>query len=117
LAGPACLVLDVQLPEVTGLDLQQALNANHSIMSIIFITGDGDNPVSVKAPEAGAVDFLSKPVQEKDLLRAVEQGLTRAIQANAERQQLEDVQRRLNTLTPREPEMMNLVVAGMLNNR
>jgi FixJ family two-component response regulator len=63
------------------------------------------------------VDFLSKPVQEKDLLRAVEQGLTRAMEANAERQQLEDVQRRLNTLTPREPEMMNLVVAGMLNNR
>jgi FixJ family two-component response regulator len=63
------------------------------------------------------VDFLSKPVQEKDLLRAVEQGLTRAIEANAERQQLEDVQRRLNTLTPREPEMTNLVVTGMLNKQ
>jgi FixJ family two-component response regulator len=77
-------------------------------MSIIFITGHGDIPMSVKAMKAGAVDFLSKPVQEKDLLRAVEQGLTRAIEANAERQQLEDVQRRLDTLTPREREVMNL---------
>jgi FixJ family two-component response regulator len=116
-AGAACLVLDVQLPEITGIDSQQALNANHSIMSIIFITGHGDIPMSVKAMKAGAVDFLSKPVQEKGLLRAVEQGLTRAIQSSAERQQLEDVQRRLNTLTPREPKMMNLVVTGMLNKQ
>jgi FixJ family two-component response regulator len=116
-AGAACLVLDVQLPEITGIDSQQALNANHSIMSIIFITGHGDIPMSVKAMKAGAVDFLSKPVQEKGLLRAVEQGLTRAIQANAERQQLEDVQRRLDTLPPREREVMNLVVTGMLNKQ
>jgi FixJ family two-component response regulator len=115
--GPACLVLDVRMPGLSGLDLQHELKAANALVPIIFITGHGDIPMGVKAMKDGAVDFLPKPVNDKDLLRSIEQGLARASHDYAERLELEDVQRRLETLTPREREVMALVVRGLLNKQ
>jgi FixJ family two-component response regulator len=115
--APACLVLDVRMPGLTGLDLQSELQAASTILPIIFITGHGDIPMSVKAIKAGAVDFLPKPVQDAELLRAIEQGLARARRERAEREELEAIRHRVNTLTPREREVMALVVRGMLNKQ
>ncbi|MBM2805647.1 MAG: DNA-binding response regulator [Deltaproteobacteria bacterium] len=115
--GPACLVLDIRMPGVSGLDLQSELLASNSILPIIFITGHGDIPMSVKAMKAGAVDFLPKPVGEKTLLPAIEQALARASRQRAEAAELQDIRRRLDSLTPREREVMGLVVTGMLNKR
>jgi FixJ family two-component response regulator len=115
--GPACLVLDVHLPDLNGLDLQRELKAAHATLPIIFITGYGDIPMSVKAMKAGAVDFLPKPVQGADLLRAIEQALARAARDGAEREELEVIQSRVATLTPRELEVMALVVRGLLNKQ
>lgn len=115
--GSGCLILDVRMPGLSGLDLQQHLSATNTQVPIIFITGHGDIPMSVKAMKNGAVDFLPKPVKEAELLRAVEQALARADHERAERQELEDIQRRLETLTPREREVMKLVVKGLLNKQ
>jgi FixJ family two-component response regulator len=115
--GPACLVLDVRMPKFSGLDLQRELQTSNTPLPIIFITGHGDIPMSVKAMKKGAVDFLPKPVQDKDLLPAIEQALARARQAWDERQELADIKRRLDALTPREREVMALVVRGLLNKQ
>jgi len=115
--GPACLVLDVRMPGLSGLDLQRELQAANAILPIIFITGHGDIPTTVRAMKAGAVDFLAKPVKDVVLLRAIEQALARAVHDNAEREALEAQSQRLNTLTPREREVMALVVSGMLNKQ
>jgi FixJ family two-component response regulator len=115
--GPACLVLDVRMPGLSGLDLQHELLASNTLLPIIFITGHGDIPMSVKAMKEGAVDFLPKPVKDKDLLNAIEQALARANHDLREQKELEDVQRRLKTLTPREREVMTLVVRGLLNKQ
>ncbi len=115
--GPACLVLDVRMPGRSGLDLQRELQTRTLVLPIIFITGHGDIPMSVKAMKAGAVDFLPKPVHDADLLRAVEQALHRATRERAERDELEDIQGRVQTLTPREREVMALVVRGLLNKQ
>jgi RNA polymerase sigma factor (sigma-70 family) len=113
----ACLVLDVRMPGLSGLDLQRELSATTTPLPIIFITGHGDIPMTVKAMKNGAVDFLPKPVEGKELLKAVEQALARADEESRERQQLEDIQRRLETLTPRERDVMALVVRGLLNKQ
>jgi FixJ family two-component response regulator len=113
----ACLVLDVRMPGLSGLDLQHELQAAKKPLPIVFITGHGDIPMSVKAMKNGAVDFLPKPVKDKDLLKAVEQALDRADHDYTERQGLQDIQRRLESLTPREREVMNLVVRGLLNKQ
>jgi FixJ family two-component response regulator len=113
----ACLVLDVRMPGLSGIDLQGKLQAANALLPIIFITGHGDIPMSVKAMKAGAVDFLSKPVQAPDLLRAVDQALARSAWERTERAELEDIRRRVETLTPREHEVMALVVRGMLNKQ
>ena len=115
--NPGCLVLDVRLPGLSGLDLQHELQAANTLLPIIFITGHGDIPMSVKAMKEGAVDFLPKPVNDKDLLRAIEQALARASHEHAERLVLEEIQRRLKSLTPREGEVMTLVVSGLLNKQ
>jgi FixJ family two-component response regulator len=116
-AGVACLVLDVRLPGLNGLELQKALQTANVTIPIIFITGHGDIPMSVQAMKAGAVDFLPKPVREEALLPAIEQALARAARQCAEADELVDVQRRVESLTPREREVMALVVSGMLNKQ
>ena len=113
----ACLVLDVRMPDLTGIDLQRELQTLNRNVPIVFITGHGDIPMSVKAMKAGAVDFLPKPVKDTVLLRAIEQALARAARARAERNELEDIQRRVEKLTPREREVMVLVVRGLLNKQ
>lgn len=115
--APACLVLDVRMPGLSGLDLQRELQTANVTLPIIFITGHGDIPMSVKAMKDGAVDFLPKPVKDKELLRAIESALARAVRERAARDELEEIQSRVRTLTAREREVMNLVVKGWLNKQ
>jgi FixJ family two-component response regulator len=115
--GPACLVLDVRMPGLNGLDLQGELQAANATLPIIFITGHGDIPTTVRAMKAGAVDFLPKPLKDTVLLGAIEQALARAERDWTERRKLEALSQRLNTLTPREREVMALVVRGLLNKQ
>jgi RNA polymerase sigma factor (sigma-70 family) len=113
----ACLILDVRMPELSGLDLQKELKKLEAPFPIIFITGHGDIPMTVRAMKAGAVDFLSKPVKAQVLLQAIDQALARARKENAERAGLDEIKRRLDNLTPREREVMQLVVKGYLNKQ
>jgi FixJ family two-component response regulator len=115
--GPSCLVLDVRMPRLSGLDLQHELQAANALLPIIFITGHGDIPMSVKAMKEGAVDFLPKPVKDKVLLNAIEQALERAVREHAGRDEIDDIRRRLDTLTPRELDVLRLVITGMLNKQ
>jgi FixJ family two-component response regulator len=115
--GPACLVLDVRMPDLSGLGLQHELQNANALLPIVFITGHGNIPMSVKAMKEGAVDFLPKPVQDKELLTAIEQALARARHEVGERREIQDIKRRLDTLTPREREVMALVVRGLLNKQ
>ena len=112
--SPACLVLDIQLPDLSGLELQRELNA---AFPIIFITGYGDIPMTVGAMKAGAADFLPKPVRDTDLLRAIGQAFERVAQTYAVRRELDAIRSRLGRLTPREREVMALVVTGRLNKQ
>lgn len=112
-----CLVLDVRMPGLSGMDLQRDLQSKNRNLPIIFISGHGDIPMSVKAMKDGAVDFLPKPVKDTDLLPAIEQALARASHARAERKELADIQRRAEKLTAREREVMALVASGMPNKR
>ena len=114
---PGCLVLDVRMPGLSGLDLQQELQAANALLPIIFITGHGDIPMSVKAMKEGAVDFLPKPVKDKVLLNAIEQALERAVRERSVHDELDDIHRRLDSLTPRELEVLRLVITGMLNKQ
>jgi FixJ family two-component response regulator len=113
----ACLVLDVRMPGLSGTDLQRELQTLNREVPIVFITGHGDIPMSVQAMKAGAVDFLPKPVKDTELLRAVEQALARAVHDRNERNELADIQRRVEKLTPREREVMAHVVKGLLNKQ
>ena len=115
--GPGCLVLDVRLPGVSGLDLQRALATAQMPLPIIFLTGYGDIPMSVRAMKAGAVDFLPKPFHDQELLDAVQQALERARVGRHQRAELAGLRQRYATLTPREREVMRLVVAGLLNKQ
>jgi len=112
---PACLVLDVQMPDLTGLDLQRALNAADSMLPIVFVTGQGDIPMSVRAMKDGAADFLTKPVRDADLMGAIGRAIARAIQDGSAQAQRDAIRRRIDSLTAREREVMALVVAGRLN--
>ena len=114
---PACLVLDVRMPGLSGIDLQRELGLTDIVLPIIFITGHGDIPMTVKAMKAGAVDFLPKPVHDADLLRAIGQALARAVHERAELDAAQDIQSRFEKLTPREREVMRLVVKGWLNKQ
>ena len=115
--GPGCLVLDLQLPQMDGLKLQEALTAAESGLPIVFITGHGDIPASVRAMKGGAVDFLPKPFLEVDLLAAVGQALAKARSEHQERAELAELRQRLATLTPREREVLEHVVSGALNKQ
>ncbi len=112
-----CLILDVRMPGLTGIDLQRELQTMNRNLPIVFITGHGDIPMSVNAMKAGAVDFLQKPVKDKDLLTAIEQSLARAAREQSEREEIAQIRRRVENLTPRELEVMALVVTGMLNKQ
>ena len=115
--GPCCLVLDVRMPGRTGLDLQEALRAAGRRLSIVFITGYRDVPVSVRAMKGGAVDFLTKPVDEGTLLGAIEQAVARTLADRRRQARQTEIQRRIATLTPREAAVFALVVTGMLNKQ
>jgi len=112
-----CLVLDVRLPGLSGLDLQSRLTAAGVDLPIIFITGHGDIPMSVRAMKAGAFEFLTKPFQEQELLQAIEQAIAYHRQCCAQRAELAALRQRYATLTAREREVMALVVAGWLNKQ
>ena len=114
---PACLILDVRLPGLSGLDLQQELTRTNATLPIIFLTGHGDIPMSVRAMKAGAIEFLTKPFREQDLLDAIRQAIDRDREARAERQELAELRGRYDTLTPRERDVMAGVVAGLLNKQ
>ena len=112
-----CVVLDVRMPGLSGFELQRELKALTPPISIIFITGYGDIPMSVRAMKDGAADFLTKPIHDQDLLRAVQQALARNSQDRMRYAELCELQRRADTLTPREREVMALVVRGRLNKQ
>ncbi|WP_233233897.1 response regulator [Bordetella sp. LUAb4] len=114
---PACLVLDVCMPDLGGLDLQRALNATSAPLPIIFITGRDDTTTTVNAMKAGAADFLAKPVEDTDLLQAVEKALRKATQDIAVRAEFAAFRHRLDRLTPREREVLALLVDGFLNKQ
>ena len=115
--APACLVLDVRLPGLSGLDLQQKLANTNATLPIIFLTGHGDVPMSVRAMKAGAIEFLTKPFRGQDLLDAIRHAIDRDRAARTERQELADLRRRYDTLSPREREVMARVVNGLLNKQ
>jgi FixJ family two-component response regulator len=114
---PGCLVLDVAMPGLNGLELQEALAKMGSGIPIIFLTGYGTVPDSVKAMKSGALDFLSKPVDEKDLLAAIHLAIEKAVVARQDRSELDEIQARIKTLTPREREVLTHVVSGQLNKQ
>jgi FixJ family two-component response regulator len=115
--APACLVLDVRMPGVSGLDLQRKLSEAHIDIPIIFITGHGDIPMSVRAMKEGAVEFLTKPVRGQDLLDAVQKAVVRDSSLRKGRAELTEMLKRFDSLTPREKEVLELVVAGLLNKQ
>src|SRR5438309_8696958 len=115
--GPSCLVLDVRLPGVSGLDFQRELAEAGVRIPIIFITGHGDIPMTVKAMKSGAVEFLTKPFRHQDLLDAIHQALDRDRVAREQERELTALRQRYGLLTPREREVMALVVRGMLNKQ
>ena len=113
---PACLILDVELPDISGLDFQRQLgDAYHP--PIVFITGHGDIPSSVRAIKAGAVDFLAKPFSQPDLMAAVDAAITRDRHARLERAERARLQARYSSLTPRESQVLPLIVSGLLNKQ
>jgi FixJ family two-component response regulator len=115
--GPSCLVLDVRLPDTSGLDLQQKLRRAGVAIPIIFITGHADVPMTVKAMKSGAVEFLTKPFREQDLLDVIQRALGRDRRVRESRRQLDELEKRYGTLSAREREVMSLVVSGLLNKQ
>jgi FixJ family two-component response regulator len=115
--GPSCLVLDVRLPQMSGLDFQRQLADTGMQIPIIFITAHGDIPMSVRALKSGAVEFLTKPFRDQDLLDAIQQALQRDRAAREQQAEIHDLQERYHALTAREREVMTLVVSGMLNKQ
>jgi FixJ family two-component response regulator len=117
IARPSCLVLDVRLPQMSGLDFQDRLAKRGVRIPIIFITAHGDIPMSVRALKSGAVEFLTKPFRDQDLLDAIQQALERDRTAQSEQVETHDLEERYRGLTARELEVMTLVVSGMLNKQ
>jgi FixJ family two-component response regulator len=115
--GPSCLVLDVQMPELNGLDLQRALIESEREEQIVFLTGKGDIPMCARAMKAGAVDFLPKPFEDDELLAAVERALARSSQRQLEHTEEIDARTRVDSLTPRERQVFERVIAGKLNKQ
>ena len=115
--GPSCLVLDVSLPGVDGLELQRKLAETRALIPIIFITGHGDIPMTVKAMKTGAVEFLTKPFVDEDLLNAIEQAFDRDRITRQQHGELAELRKRYESLTLRERQVMGMVVVGMLNKQ
>ncbi len=114
---PSCLLLDFQLPDINGLALQKAIAERKLIISIVFITGHGDIPMSVKAMKAGAIDFLPKPFTDEKLLAAVEQAIAKNKIQIKEQAEIRKIKRRVNSLSPRELEVFQLVAKGLLSKQ
>jgi len=115
--APSCLVLDVRLPGLSGLDLQRELAARNIRIPIVFVTGHGDIPMSVRAMKAGAVEFLTKPFRDQDLLDAIRIALERDRARRQQEKAVTELQQRFASLTPREREMISMVASGMLNKQ
>ncbi len=115
--GVGCIVLDVQMPGLSGMDLQEELSQAYYRMPIIFITGHGNIPMSVQAMKKGAVDFLTKPFDDEELLQAVKKAIEKDREAKAEWAEVYDLRRRIEELTPREHEIFRYVITGMLNKQ
>ena len=115
--SPACLVLDVRMPGRGGLDLQAELATRNIQTPIVFITGHGDIPTSVRAMKAGAVDFLTKPFKDKDLMAVIRDGLSKDVRLKSAQTERDAIQRRLEHLTPRERQVFELVIKGLLNKQ
>jgi FixJ family two-component response regulator len=115
--APGCMVLDVRLPGLSGLDLQRELSDANIHTPIIFITGHGDIPMTVQAMKAGAVEFLTKPFRDQDLLDAIQQALERDRTAREQRAEKAELRARYDSLTPRESEVMGEVITGLLNKQ
>jgi FixJ family two-component response regulator len=115
--GPACLVLDVRLPGISGLDLQRQLAERDPAVPIIIVTGHGDIPMTVRAMRAGAVEFFPKPFRDQDLLDAVQRALDRSRVLRQEQATMADLQARFDSLSPRERQVMGRVAAGLLNKQ
>jgi FixJ family two-component response regulator len=115
--GPSCLVLDVRLPGMSGLDLQSKLNEAGIEIPIIFITGHGDIPMTVKAMKSGAVEFLTKPFRDQDLIDAIQQALKKNVETRQEQNEIAQLKERYAKLTAREREVMRLLVSGMLTKQ
>lgn len=116
-SAPSCLVLDVRMPGMSGLELQQHLAGIELELPIIFITGHGDVPTSVRAMKAGAIEFLTKPFDDQDLLKAIEQAIERDRRVRQQQAEMAELRGRYESLTPREQEVMGLVVNGLLNKQ
>jgi FixJ family two-component response regulator len=115
--APACLVLDVRMPGLSGLDLQNQLTGSNIYVPVIFITGHGDIPMSVRAMKDGAHEFLTKPVRGQDLLDAIQKAIVSDRNLRKERAEVDEIRRRFQSLTPRENQVLDLVVAGLLNKQ
>jgi FixJ family two-component response regulator len=115
--SPGCLILDVRLPGLSGLDLQEALAAKKIDLPIVFVTGYGDIPMSVRAMRAGAVEFLTKPYREQDLLEAIQRGIQRSRLLRQKSGDVRELQKRHASLTPREQEVLVRVTRGLLNKQ
>jgi FixJ family two-component response regulator len=115
--GPSCLVVDVQMPGLNGIDLQDALIQRRRQEQLVFVTGHGDIPMCARVMKAGAVDFLPKPFKPGELLRCIERALARSVEQGRRSGEKNEARRRLDALTPREFEVMQLVGAGMLNKQ
>ena len=113
---PACLILDVDLPGINGLDFQSQIEGGEH-PQIVFLTGHGDIPSSVRAMKAGAIDFLTKPFSEADLMRAIQAAIAKDREGRRKRTELAELHKRLSSLTPREREVLPLVVSGLLNKQ
>jgi len=110
-----CLVLDIRMPGMSGLELQQQLNERHSIMPVVFITGHGDVPMAVEAMQAGAVDFIQKPFRDQDLIDRINRALDKDREMRSELRERDEIRRRMSQLTPREREVLELVTQGKAN--
>ena len=110
-----CLVLDIRMPGISGLELQQHLNERNSIMPIVFITGHGDVPMAVEAMQAGAVDFIQKPFRDQDLIDRINRALDKDRDMRSELRERDEIRRRMAQLTPREREVLDLVTQGKAN--
>jgi RNA polymerase sigma factor (sigma-70 family) len=115
--APSCLVLDVRLPGLSGLDFQRELAARNIRIPIVFLTAHGDIPMSVRAMKAGAVEFLTKPVRDQDLLDAVRVALDQDRARREKEKEVTDIQQRFDSLTPREQQVISMLVSGMLNKQ